>query len=216
MTNRFAFHEALFAIWHAGLVAVPCNAKLRADELRFVMEDSGSALTLTRSDCAPNLVGRVITTESTEWRRLGEGDGIDPVTRRPDDLAWLFYTSGTTGRPKGAMLMQRNLVAQSLAYYADVESVDPSDVILHLAPMSHGSGLYGLPFVAKAAHNVVPESASLEPDESPPSSNTTRMLVFSRHRPSLRGWSIIQALPARITVAFGPSSMVAARCISRT
>lgn len=165
MTNRVAVYEALFAIWHAGLVAVPCNAKLHADELRFVMEDSETTLTLASSDCAVNVLGRVITTESAEWRRLGEGDGIDLVTRQPDDLAWLFYTSGTTGRPKGAMLTHRNLMAQSLAYYADVESVDPNDAILHLAPMSHGSGLYGLPFVAKAAHNIVPESASFQPDE---------------------------------------------------
>jgi acyl-CoA synthetase (AMP-forming)/AMP-acid ligase II len=165
MTNRTAFYEALFAIWHAGLVAVPCNAKLHADELRFVVEDSESSLTLVSPDCAANVTGRVIASESADWRQLGEGNGIDPVTRDPDDLAWLFYTSGTTGAPKGAMLTHRNLMAQSLAYYADIESVDPSDAILHLAPMSHGSGLYGLPFVAKAANNIIPESDSLEPEE---------------------------------------------------
>ena len=49
-------------------------------------------------DVAPH--GRTIVTGSGEWRKLAEGDGIDVVPRRRDDLAWLFYTSGTTGPPK--------------------------------------------------------------------------------------------------------------------
>jgi long-chain acyl-CoA synthetase len=77
----------------------------------------------------------------------------------------LFYTSGTTGRPKGAMLTHGIMLAQTLAYFAEIEPVGVGDNVLHAAPMSHGSGCYGLPFVAMGANTIAPESAGFEPDE---------------------------------------------------
>ena len=82
-----------------------------------------------------------------------------------EDVAWLFYTSGTTGRPKGVMLTHRNLLAMTLAYFADVDEIRPGDTILHAAPMSHGSGLYIVPHVAHAALHLVPESGGFDPEE---------------------------------------------------
>ena len=167
MTNRPEFLEAMFAIWHAGLVAVPMNAKLHTDEFKYIIGQSEASLTLASPDIAEEVAphGRAIVTESAAWHHLYDGDGIEIVSRDPDDLAWLFYTSGTTGRPKGAMLTYRNLMAQSLAYYADVDPVGTADSILHAAPLSHGSGAYGLPFVAQGGNNVIPESASFDPAE---------------------------------------------------
>jgi long-chain acyl-CoA synthetase len=87
------------------------------------------------------------------------------VPRSGDDLAWLFYTSGTTGRPKGAMLTHRVLAAASHAYLSEVDAAAPGDPILHAAPMSHGSGLYIMPHVMRRGINVAPESGGFEPDE---------------------------------------------------
>ncbi|MGB7034371.1 MAG: AMP-binding protein, partial [Xanthobacteraceae bacterium] len=167
MSNRPEFLEALFAIWHAGLVAVPMNAKLHSDELGYIVAHAEAALILASPDLADAVAphGRTIVTGSAEWRRLEQGDGIDIVARQGDDLAWLFYTSGTTGRPKGAMLTHRNLMAMTLAYLSDIEPVGAGDAKIHPAPLSHGSGLYALPFVATGAKNVVPESGGFEPDE---------------------------------------------------
>ena len=85
--------------------------------------------------------------------------------RTPDDLGWLFYTSGTTGRPKGAMISHRNMAAMCACYFMDMDGIDPGDCIIHAAPMSHGSGIYGLPHVAAAAKQVIPESGGFEPGE---------------------------------------------------
>src|SRR5579863_1459839 len=167
MTNRPEFLEALFAIWHAGLVAVPMNAKLHGDEFGYIIGDTDAALVLASPDRADDVAahGRTIATDSAEWRQLLQGDGIDVVPRRPGDLAWLFYTSGTTGRPKGAMLTHGIMMAQTLAYFAEIEPVRPGDCVLHAAPMSHGSGCYGLPFIAMGAKTVIPESAGFDPEE---------------------------------------------------
>jgi long-chain acyl-CoA synthetase len=96
---------------------------------------------------------------------LFQVDAVAITPRQGDDLAWLFYTSGTTGRPKGAMLTHRVLYWTSHAYAAEVDPVSPGDAIVHAAPMSHGSGLYIMPHVARLGVNVVPESGAFEPEE---------------------------------------------------
>jgi long-chain acyl-CoA synthetase len=157
--NCAEYYELMFACWHAGLVAVPMNAKLHPKELAYIVDNSGAKACFTSSD-----ISLPPAMPITELGKL-HGDAMAPAEVEPDDAAWLFYTSGTTGVPKGAALTHRNLLAMTYAYFADIDKLGPTDSILHPAPLSHGSGCYALPHFAAGAVNVIPESASFEPWE---------------------------------------------------
>jgi len=162
----------LYGIWHAGCAAVPANAKLHGSELGYILEHSGARVCFASQDIeaaiaphAPKSLERLIAIGGADYNRLLTADPSDVVPRDGADLAWLFYTSGTTGKPKGAMLTHRNLSIASHAYGAEVDPVSPGDAILHAAPMSHGSGLYIMQHVARLGVQVIPESGGFEPEE---------------------------------------------------
>ncbi|UCH26389.1 MAG: AMP-binding protein [Trueperaceae bacterium] len=167
--NCPAYVEVLFAAWHAGLIAVPINAKLHRDEVAFILSDSGATVVFADSAHAETAKSagtqNVVLLEGDDYRALTAGAGTALFDCSADHPAWLFYTSGTTGRPKGATLSHRNLQAMSTAYLTDVDGIARSDSLLHAAPMSHGSGLYILPHVCRGAVNVVPESGGFDPPE---------------------------------------------------
>jgi acyl-CoA synthetase (AMP-forming)/AMP-acid ligase II len=163
MANSTAFLEVLLAIWTAGLVAVPVNPKLHEREVSFVVQNSSARLLFVTEGMVADLEGFCAEHEglvgicagTDQYRILLRVDPMTPAPRDLGDPAWIFYTSGTTGRPKGAILTHRNLIFMSHTYYADVGDVDERDTKLHAAPMSHGSGLYGLPHVLKGCHQVI-------------------------------------------------------------
>ena len=159
MKNCPEFYEVLFGCWHAGLTAVPMNAKLHPKEFAYILENSGAKLCFVTPDLQAAVPHGLTPAEA-----LGESEDA-PADVDPDDVAWLFYTSGTTGVPKGAMLTHRNMLFQTHAYFADIDKLAPGDTALHPAPLSHGSGLYGLPHFAAGAVNVIPESGHFEPEE---------------------------------------------------
>ncbi|MBX6424631.1 MAG: AMP-binding protein [Variibacter sp.] len=170
--NCSEYVEVMHGIWHAGLAAVPVNAKLHGRELAYILEHSGARVCFASADLddeaaphAPASLERLVRIGSADYEALFTHEPVEVTPRAGDDLAWLFYTSGTTGRPKGAMLTHRVLAWASQAYLAEVDPVAPGDPILHAAPMSHGSGLYILPHVARLGVNVVPESGGFEPQE---------------------------------------------------
>ena len=175
MKNCVPYLETLYACWHAGLAAVPVNAKLHPREFAYILEDSGARLVLATDDLVDalqearrDLAGSVpvVVAGSDRYEALLDADPMPLAETAPGDLAWLFYTSGTTGRPKGAMLTHRNMHAMTMNYLADVDTVEPGDCMIHAAPMSHGSGLYALPHVARGANNVIPESGGFDVDET--------------------------------------------------
>jgi long-chain acyl-CoA synthetase len=166
--NRPEYVEALVAAWWAGLAAVPVNARLHPAELAYVIENAGAALCLASPALAGTVAAgpaRVVELGSRDYARLLEAEPARVREVPADAMAWLFYTSGTTGRPKGAMITHGNLRAMTYAYFMDVDRVAPGDAILHAAPMSHGSGLYLLPQAAGGAVQVVPESGGFDEAE---------------------------------------------------
>ena len=170
--NHPAYLDALFACWWAGLVAVPLNAKLHPKELAWVLGDCGARWAFVDEDWHAALGGLAVPTlerglvlGGREHEALAGDAARDPAPVAFDAPAWLFYTSGTTGRPKGVEITHANLVAMTQCFLSDVEAIAPGDAILHPAPLSHGSGLYAVPHVARAAVNVVPASGGFDPAE---------------------------------------------------
>ncbi|TMS46247.1 long-chain fatty acid--CoA ligase [Mycobacterium sp. DBP42] len=167
--NRPEIVELMFAIWASECVFVPINYKLHPREMADILADAGAALVFASPKITEGLsaaTGAPVETIGSQSysERFGAAPAAPPVTH-PSTLAWLFYTSGTTGRSKGAMLSHRNLMAMTLAHLADFDDPDENCSLIHGAPMSHGSGLYIPPYVLRGARQVIPESAAFEPDE---------------------------------------------------
>ncbi|WP_373183869.1 AMP-binding protein [Halomonas campaniensis] len=166
MKNRPAYLDSLLAAWYAGLVVVPINAKLHWCEVDFILENSGSRLLISdRSPEAP-------LPSSAERLDLDAPDFVPdghplgaPVDRAPSDAAWIFYTSGTTGRPKGATLSHGNLACMANCYLTNVDRVEAEHVLAHFAPLSHGSGIYLIPYLMRGCANLVPASAGFDESE---------------------------------------------------
>lgn len=172
MENRPEYLEIELAAWWAGLAIVPINAKLHPKELGWISGNAEPAVCFASAKLASAVVEggvppgcRLIEVPSGDYEELfaAEPHALRPV--EPDRLAWLFYTSGTTGRPKGAMITHRNLRAMTYAYHVDVDEVAPRSVLLHAAPLSHGSGCYVSPHAAVGSCHVVPESAGFDEAE---------------------------------------------------
>jgi acyl-CoA synthetase (AMP-forming)/AMP-acid ligase II len=177
MHNRPELVELLIAGWKANLTVVPVNVRLHPREVAFIAAncqaralaydgDFVRAVRSIRDDLPAGLAciqvdGPALGAKSFE-EILGSGPGTVEEAAE-DDVAWLFYTSGTTGKPKGAMLTHRNLIAMVMNCLADVCSFQPEDVVLHVAPLTHGSGMFLLPALARGSLNVISHHASFEP-----------------------------------------------------
>ena len=170
--NRTECLEALYGIWWLGGIAVPINAKLHAKEAAWIISDSGAALVFVDERRTVALTATTesnvdcLSLESAEFHAMRSGKGSSPpAILDPDDVIWLFYTSGTTGRPKGVMMTVGNLASMTLSYFVDVDEVRSNDAILYAAPMSHGAGIYNFMHVLRGARHVVPESRGFDAAE---------------------------------------------------
>ncbi len=176
--NGPALMETLLAAFHGGFCIVPVNARATPHEAAQVLDDAQVSAVVYGPEYAEHartIAGeprlRLCTGEDPEGAtRLEEAlAGVDgPAPMAPmglDDVAWLFYTSGTTGLPKGAMLTHRNLLTMVMAYLGDLRDLGPEAVVLHAAPLTHGGGLYALPPLARGATQLLISSRSFDPAE---------------------------------------------------
>jgi acyl-CoA synthetase (AMP-forming)/AMP-acid ligase II len=177
MRNRPELLEVMYACFKAGVCLVPLNARFTAEEVRYHVEDSGAVVVCADPDgvdvvraAAPDGVAVVVAGDSQPAgthrhetliaSSAGDADAVVPVER--DHLAWLFYTSGTTGRPKGAMLSHGNLAFVVASWLADLTPMTEADVTLHAAPLTHGAGFHALAATARGAHQVIPTDSSFD------------------------------------------------------
>ncbi len=172
LRNGFEFPPLLMAVMRAGLVVVPTNAKLHPREVAWIAGDAGPKLIFTHAEYVDELAAALPAGGDVELVAIEEFALPAPAAQpgpaaevAPDDPAWIFYTSGTTGKPKGATLSHRNLIASAVNCLADVFDFRETDRVLHVAPLSHGSGIYLLPSLARGAENIVYDRAGFRPDE---------------------------------------------------
>lgn len=178
--NRFEGLETYLAAMTAGMTIVPMNPRGTASDYAYQLSDSGARIAVYSEDFRDTIAEvRKIAPSIEHWIAIGEGLAGDTpfdslhtgrhtsppdVTIEPDDVAWLFYTSGTTGKPKGAMETHRNLVVMTHCFLSTVmPDVSPTDVMFHAAPISHGSASCMWPHLAVGAANAFPLSKSFEP-----------------------------------------------------
>lgn len=135
-----AFLQALFGVWHAGGCATVLSPLHPEPESRFFCADAGVRAILVTPELAVRARGFAdvpvhdLTNLTSATRRLG------PAPARPEDDALMLYTSGTTGKPKGAVLTHANLSTQTSLLEA-AWGFGPNDVLLHVLPLHHMHGL---------------------------------------------------------------------------
>jgi len=173
LPNRTEYLELMYAIWYAGAVVVPINYKLHPREVAWMINNCTAKVVFCAGEAVDDLAVLldsaqtvVLDVDSADCAKVREADPIAvPIKRTANNLAWIFYTSGTTGQPKGVMLSNANLLAMTQSYFIDVDPVTAEDTALYVAPMSHGAGLYNFMFVMRAARHVVPPSGKFDTQE---------------------------------------------------
>lgn len=160
--NSLAYLEAHLAVYKAGLVWVRLNSRLTPAELKGMMDDSGAKALLH----GPGFLetAEMITSGGVIRIQEGKGPGLDydtflengserepDVDVSPDDLSDLWYTSGTTGAPKGIMLTHRNILTCNQFLLSDVYDIAPGDAFLTAGALSHAGSVRILPFITRGA-----------------------------------------------------------------
>jgi long-chain acyl-CoA synthetase len=150
--TTLTFVETYAAVLRAGAAFVPLLPGLAPDELRHALADAGAVVAIVgpeRSEDVghlraelPDLEHLVVEGAAVEGALdydafVADAGEATSVTRGPDDLAALVYTSGTTGRPRGAMLTRGNLAANQDQSLAGRFEVGPDDVVLLVLPLAH-------------------------------------------------------------------------------
>jgi acyl-CoA synthetase (AMP-forming)/AMP-acid ligase II len=152
LKNGWAFSVSFFAVMKLGAVAVPLNTAYKGEEAAFQLSDSGSVMVIVDpefheviNEIRPRLgqVRKVFVTDSDEYRELLKQQELDSVHVQVDetDSAVIMYTSGTTGRPKGAVLTHRGMIAEAMSNCELFDWRPGRDRHLCPVPLFHVTGL---------------------------------------------------------------------------
>lgn len=176
LPNQAGFVEFDLACMRAGITRVGIGTRLSADECRYIVEHSGAVALVTTPELyerfAPSalpalkrvlLVGSSSRSKAIGGReqdyeealRLASDTLLDRLWVAPEHPAYILYTSGTTGRPKGATHSHGSRVAAMLNMLACEIRADHASRMIHCAPLTHGSGSKLLTFLAIGACNVI-------------------------------------------------------------
>jgi acyl-CoA synthetase (AMP-forming)/AMP-acid ligase II len=173
--------ESYFATWQAAGCVVPLNARIVASEVVYHLGDPRATAVVFGEEFRELMVqvreqlpcvkffvctGEPLRGQIAYEELIKEDWGAKlSVKTNDEDLAWLFYTSGTTGRPKGAMLTHANLTFMSVGWVADLMRLESGDVGLHAAPLTHGAGFHSLALALKACTQVILKSSKFEVEQ---------------------------------------------------
>lgn len=159
--NSDAYLIGFLACARAGLVHVPVNQNLTGDDLAYPVGQSGSTLVLTDPDLAGRLPDGVRTlplrdADGSLLDLLAGAPAYDGPEPRSEDLVQLLYTSGTTARPKGAMMTHRALVHEYLSAITALD-LGAGDLPVHSLPLYHSAQMHVflLPYLAVGATGVI-------------------------------------------------------------
>jgi acyl-CoA synthetase (AMP-forming)/AMP-acid ligase II len=119
----------------------------REAEIAAALADAGVSLRLVALD-EPPAEGAV------RYAELLESEELASRAAQPEEMAWLPYTSGTTGQPKGVMLSHRSLVACARNLMVELPPIEADDVVLHVAPLTHMSGYLAMTYAMRGAAQV--------------------------------------------------------------
>jgi long-chain acyl-CoA synthetase len=141
--NSFRYLEINLACAHAGIVLIPLNVRLAPAEISRILAVTEAKLVLRALPFATNVPeivwddAEALGADNGYERLIAGGPALDqPIAGKPDDIAQIFFTSGTTGEPKGVCLTQRNLVTSALDSIIAME-LTADDVWFHAPPMFH-------------------------------------------------------------------------------
>ncbi|MDH3233528.1 MAG: AMP-binding protein [Alphaproteobacteria bacterium] len=174
--------ECLLAPLRAGLAIVPVNYHLHPAEHAYMLNDCGARAVLCSASRTTALldkrdqmpaVAHVIAMDGAGAGEAGVQDyealiaasaPIPDVPVSHDTLSWIFYTSGTTGHPKGAVHTHRSLGAMVDAQIIEIWPNGPGERLAHVTPMSHAAGLLVFHHTAGAGAHVFPDFTRFEPE----------------------------------------------------
>ena len=175
--NSQAMFETMWAAWMLGAVWVPTNFRLTPAEVAYLAESSGAAAHLfdeafpdhAQAARAANPAARLHLNLASDWETLATHPNPmpHPADVDRDHPCWFFYTSGTTGRPKAAMLTHGQMEFVVTSHLCDLmPGTTEQDVSLVVAPLSHGAGIHAMTQVAKGAATVLMPGEKLDVPEA--------------------------------------------------